>query len=105
MTGNPEKPNERFSTQLKGHSTGIQHVGFCPSKETELCSVSRDGAVKFWDARTKSCVNEVKGLGSVAGLAWVPDGSNVVVGNKVCLRWDVAISHSHSEALIVSAGE
>lgn len=49
----------------------------------ELCSVGLDGAVKFWDVRTRGCVNEVKGLGEAITLAWHPDGENVIVGNKV----------------------
>jgi len=48
--------------------------------------VSSDGVVKFWDVRTKACVNEVKGLGNAHTLAWAPDGSSLLVGNKVCLE-------------------
>ncbi|KAL2122555.1 hypothetical protein VTJ04DRAFT_3010 [Mycothermus thermophilus] len=79
---NPEKPNVRFSTELKGHLAGIEKIAFNPVKDAELCSVSNDGVVKFWDVRTKACVNEVKGLGSSHTLAWAPDGSSLLVGNK-----------------------
>ncbi|KAL2269862.1 hypothetical protein VTJ83DRAFT_2046 [Remersonia thermophila] len=79
---NPEKPNVRSSTELKGHLAGIEKIAFNPVKEAELCSVSGDGVVKFWDVRTKACVNEVKGLGSSHTLAWAPDGSSLLVGNK-----------------------
>ncbi|KAK4117379.1 WD40 repeat-containing protein [Canariomyces notabilis] len=79
---NPEKPNVRFSTELKGHSAGIEKIAFNPVKDAELCSVSSDGVVKLWDVRTKACVNEVKGLGSAHTLAWAPDGSSLLVGNK-----------------------
>jgi len=81
--GNPEKPNVRFSTELKGHASGIEKIAFNPVKDAELCSVSNDGVVKFWDVRTKECVNEVKGLGNTHALAWAPDGSSVLVGNRV----------------------
>ncbi len=81
--GNPEKPNVRFSTELKGHTTSIEKVAFNPVKDAELCSVSSDGVVKFWDVRTKACVNEVKDLGSTFSLAWAPDGESLIVGNKV----------------------
>lgn len=81
--GNPEKPNVRFSTELKGHAAPIEKVAFNPVKDAELCSVSSDGVVKFWDVRTKNCVNEVKGLGDAFTLAWHPDGESLVVGNKV----------------------
>ncbi|KAK3906204.1 WD40-repeat-containing domain protein [Staphylotrichum tortipilum] len=79
---NPEKPNVRFSTELKGHLAGIEKIAFNPVKDAELCSVSNDGVVKFWDVRTKTCVNEVKSLGNAHSLAWAPDGSSVLVGNR-----------------------
>ncbi|KAG6363144.1 hypothetical protein INS49_008239 [Diaporthe citri] len=79
---NPEKPNVRFSTELKGHAAPIEKVAFNPVKDAELCSVSNDGVVKFWDVRTKACVNEVKGLGEAFTLAWHPDGESLIVGTK-----------------------
>ncbi|KAK0612932.1 WD40-repeat-containing domain protein [Bombardia bombarda] len=79
---NPEKPNIRFSTELKGHSAPIEKIAFNPVKDAELCSISNDGVVKFWDVRTKASVNEVKGLGSARSLAWAPDGSSLLVGNS-----------------------
>ncbi|CAN8098966.1 unnamed protein product [Discula destructiva] len=79
---NPERPNVRFSTELKGHNAPIEKVAFNPVKEAELCSVSNDGTVKFWDVRTKNCVNEVKALGDAFTLAWDPEGETLIVGNK-----------------------
>ncbi|KAK0733374.1 WD40-repeat-containing domain protein [Lasiosphaeria miniovina] len=79
---NPEKPAVRYSTELKGHSAPIEKVAFNPVKDAELCSLSNDGAVKFWDVRTKACVNEVKGLGPANSLAWAPDGMSLIAGNK-----------------------
>jgi THO complex subunit 3 len=73
----------RFSTELKGHSAPVEKIAFNPVKDAELCSVSSDGVVKLWDVRTKACVNEVKGLGSAHTLAWAPDGSSLLVGNRV----------------------
>lgn len=81
--GNPEKPHIKYSTELKGHSAPIEKVAFNPTKDAELCSVSSDGVVKFWDVRTKACFNEVKGLGDAFTLAWAPDGQTLIVGNKV----------------------
>jgi WD40 repeat protein len=83
---NPERPNVRHSTDLKGHATGIEKVAFNPVKDAELCSVSSDGVVKFWDVRTKAVINEIKGLGDAFTLAWSPDGESLVVGNKVCFK-------------------
>ncbi|PHH68829.1 hypothetical protein CDD80_7209 [Ophiocordyceps camponoti-rufipedis] len=79
---NPEKPNVKFSTELKGHGASVEKVAFNPVKDAELCSVSSDGVVKIWDVRTKACVNEVKDLGEALSLAWSPDGETIVVGNK-----------------------
>lgn len=78
-----DKPNVRQSTELKGHTAAIEKVAFNPVKELELCSVSSDGIVKFWDVRTRNIINEVKGLGEAFTLAWAPDGESLVVGNKV----------------------
>ncbi|KAI4600153.1 hypothetical protein KJ359_001255 [Pestalotiopsis sp. 9143b] len=79
---NVDKPNVRQSTELKGHTGAVEKVGFNPVKELELCSVSSDGTVKFWDVRTRNIINEVKGLGEAFTLAWAPDGESLVVGNK-----------------------
>lgn len=84
--GNPEKPVARFSTELKGHTAAIAKVAFNPAKDAELCSISFDGVAKFWDVRSKTCTNEVKGLGEAFTLAWAPDGETLVVGNKVSGR-------------------
>lgn len=84
VAGNPEKPNVKFSTELKGHQAGIEKVAFNPTKDAELCSLSSDGVVRFWDVRTKACFNEVTGLGDAMTLVWAPDGQTLLVGNRVC---------------------
>jgi len=38
---NPDKPNVKYSTELKGHTASIEKVAFNPVKDAELCSVSR----------------------------------------------------------------
>ncbi len=81
--GNPDKPNIKFSTELKGHAASIEAVAFNPTKDAELCSISNDGVAKFWDVRTKTCTNEIRGLGPAFTLAWAPDGKSLVVGNRV----------------------
>lgn len=95
---NPDRPNIRYSTELKGHEAPIEKVAFNPVKDTELCSLSNDGVLKVWDVRAKACVNEVKGLGEAFTLVWHPDGESVIVGNKVCLisqeRWWLGVSWS-----------
>ncbi|KAK2804877.1 hypothetical protein FQN49_008841, partial [Arthroderma sp. PD_2] len=56
---NPERPDVRYSTELRGHSSGIEQVAFNPVKESELASCSKDGTVRFWDVRAKNCVGRV----------------------------------------------
>lgn len=80
---NPDRPNVRYSTELKGHEASIEKVAFNPVKDAELCSLSADGVLKLWDVRTKTCINEVKDLGSAVSLAWHPDGESILVGNKI----------------------
>ncbi|ELQ37795.1 WD repeat-containing protein [Pyricularia oryzae Y34] len=64
------------------HQGGIEKIAFNPVKDAELCSVSNDGVVKFWDVRTKTCINEVKGLGAAITVVWAPDGESLIVGNS-----------------------
>lgn len=73
----------RQTTELRGHAAPIEKVAFNPTKELELCSVSSDGVVRFWDVKNKVVLNEVRGLGETFTLAWAPQGDYVVVGNKV----------------------
>ncbi|RKF63352.1 putative WD repeat-containing protein C18B5.10c [Erysiphe neolycopersici] len=86
---NPEKPKSIYSTELntsssKGHHrSAIEKVSFNPVKDAELCSVSSDGVIRFWDVRSKAIINEVKGLGETFTLAWAPNGESLIVGNKV----------------------
>lgn len=95
--GNPEKNHVKFSTELKGHSGSIEKVAFNPTKDAELCSVSSDGVVKFWDVRSKACFNEVKGLGDALSLVWAPDGQSLLVGNKVCSSFSLPIRFRASD--------
>ncbi|CAK7267599.1 hypothetical protein SEPCBS119000_002633 [Sporothrix epigloea] len=80
--GNPDKPVVRQSTELKGHSAAIEKIAFNPIKDAELCSMSADGVIRFWDVRTKTCTHEVRGLGEANTMAWAPDGECLVVGSS-----------------------
>ncbi|KAI9713945.1 MAG: hypothetical protein M1820_000675 [Bogoriella megaspora] len=77
---NPEKPNVKNSTELRGGHMGyVEVVAFNPDREAELVSVGRDGVVKFWDVRNKKSVGEVKIGGEGYAAAWLQDGSEVMV--------------------------
>ncbi|MCJ1411190.1 hypothetical protein MMC19_005278 [Ptychographa xylographoides] len=79
---NPEKPQVKNSTELKGHTAAIERVAWNPTKEAELASVSSDGTCKFWDVRSKGCVETVPLGGEGFSISWSADGSQVLVGRK-----------------------
>ncbi|KAI4164098.1 MAG: hypothetical protein LQ342_002334 [Letrouitia transgressa] len=79
---NPEKPQVKNSTELKGHTAAIERVAWNPVKEAELASVSSDGTCKFWDVRSKTCTASVPLGGEGLTIAWSGDGSTVLAGRK-----------------------
>ncbi|KUL91260.1 hypothetical protein ZTR_01740 [Talaromyces verruculosus] len=79
---NPERANARYSTELRGHTAGIEKVIFNPVRDAELASCSSDGTVRFWDVRSKTCVSKLDVGGEAFTLAWSADGRVVVVGRK-----------------------
>ena len=86
---NPERPNIKHSTELKGHQGVVERVAFNPTKVSELASCSADSTVKFWDVRTKTAVAEIDtggGSGNFS-LAWHPWGKGLLVGRKVRSRF------------------
>ncbi|MCJ1257617.1 hypothetical protein MMC24_005443 [Lignoscripta atroalba] len=96
---NPEKTQVKNSTELRGHTGGIERVAWNPVKEAELASVSSDGTCKFWDVRSKSCVETVQLGGEGLTISWAADGSVVMVGRKVSinsLRLRAPIPHCQS---------
>lgn len=88
---NPERPNVRYSTELRGHTAGIEKALFNPVRDAELASCSADGTVRFWDVRSKTCVSRLDVGGEAFTLSWSADGSTMIVGKKVTmLRCDSA---------------
>ncbi|KAI3219531.1 hypothetical protein DTO012A9_10218 [Penicillium roqueforti] len=79
---NPERPNVRYSTELRGHTAGIEKALFNPVRDAELASCSADGTVRFWDVRSKTCVSRLDVGGEAFTLSWSADGSTMIVGKK-----------------------
>lgn len=77
----------RYSTELRGHSSGIEQVAFNPIRESELASCSADGTVRFWDVRSKTSIGRVDVGGEAFTLSWTADGSSVLVGRKVIIMF------------------
>ena len=75
---NPEKPQVKNSTELRGHTGAIERVAWNPTKEAELASVSTDGTVRFWDVRNKICIETVQLGARGLSLAWSEDGKLVI---------------------------
>lgn len=80
---NPERPQAKHSTELRGHSGIVERVSFSPTSETELASCSADSTLKLWDVRSKTCTGDLKVGGEAFTLVFSPDGSEIVVGRKV----------------------
>ena len=80
---NPDKPQVKNSTDLRGHTGGIEKVAWNPTKEAELASVSSDGTCRFWDVRSKTCTAVVQLGGEGVTACWSADGEWVMVGRKV----------------------
>lgn len=80
---NPEKPQVKNSTELRGHTGAVERVAWNPTKEAELASVSSDGTCRFWDVRSKTCIATVPLGGEGLTIGWANDGSLVLAGRKV----------------------
>ncbi|KAG8533243.1 uncharacterized protein KY384_002026 [Bacidia gigantensis] len=91
---NPDKPQVKNSTELRGHTGGIERVAWNPVKEAELASVSSDGTCRFWDVRNKICTAIVQ-LGE-AGLTvcYSADGESVMVGRRPIQTNQILFSYS-----------
>ncbi|KAJ9294100.1 hypothetical protein DTO271G3_7228 [Paecilomyces variotii] len=100
---NPERPHVKYSTDLRGHSAGIEKVLFNPVRDSELASCSSDGTVRFWDVRSKTCVSRLDVGGEAFTLSWSADGKVVLVGRKDDTLIPISIE-SPSTPSIVSNG-
>lgn len=51
---NPDKPEVRYSIQLKGHTQTVDQLCWDPTNPDQLVSASYDKTVRFWDYRGTS---------------------------------------------------
>ncbi|KAI5788136.1 WD40-repeat-containing domain protein [Pyronema domesticum] len=79
---NPDKPEVRNSTELKGHTMPPCAVVWNPTHSDLLASCSPDGTVRFWDYRIKASLGVVATGGENIALAWHPSGETVVVATR-----------------------
>lgn len=80
---NPERPGGRAQIELKGHTNEVTKIVFNPMREFELASCSKDGTVRFWDTRSKTCTTKLEPGGDLFSLTWSVDGTEMVSGSKV----------------------
>ena len=79
----PEKPQVKNSTELRGHTGGIEMVAWNPTKEDQIASVSSDGTCRFWNVRSKTCTATIQLQGEGLTVCWSADGEWVLAGTKV----------------------
>ena len=84
---NPDKPQVKNSTELRGHTGAIERVAWNPMKESELASVSADGTCRFWDVRSKGCIQTIQMGDPGWSISWAMDGSMVLLSRRVCITF------------------
>ncbi|KAG0639954.1 WD40-repeat-containing domain protein [Tuber brumale] len=78
---NPEKPEAKNSTELKGHLKDVEKVVWDPMHPDKLASCC-NGQVKFWDYRINRCLGTTVIAGDNVNLAYHPDSKVLAVGTK-----------------------
>ncbi|PGH27403.1 hypothetical protein AJ80_00881 [Polytolypa hystricis UAMH7299] len=100
---NPDRPHFKYSTELRGHTAGIEKVLFNPIKESELASCSSDGTVRIWDVRSKNCVSRIDVGGEAFTLSWSADGSVLVAGRKDDVLIPISVESASTPVIIQPA--
>ncbi|GAB4437852.1 MAG: hypothetical protein Kow0031_19680 [Anaerolineae bacterium] len=71
-----------FLFTLAGHQSSVLECAFHPNDGT-LLSVSKDKTIKLWDLDSRQCLATLRVDGSLARVAWYPDGERcLVAGNR-----------------------
>ncbi|KAL2001638.1 hypothetical protein VTN02DRAFT_1496 [Thermoascus thermophilus] len=99
---NPDRAHVKYSTELRGHTAGIEKVVFNPVRDSELASCSSDGTVRFWDVRSKTCISKLDVGGEAFTLSWSADGSVVLVGRKDDTLVPISVDSPSTPSLITN---
>ncbi|KAL4811224.1 WD40-repeat-containing domain protein [Aspergillus unguis] len=97
---NPERSQSRYSTELRGHTGGIEKVLFNPARDSELASCSSDGTVRIWDVRSKTCVSRLEVGNEAFTLSWSADGKVLIAGRKDDTLIPISLESPSSPSLL-----
>lgn len=78
----PERTDFNKSTELKGHSGGVDQLRWDPHSPERLVTASTDATVRFWDIRQGKATHVIPTQGQNINMAISPDGKMVVVGDR-----------------------
>ncbi|XP_059484542.1 WD repeat-containing protein 17-like [Neocloeon triangulifer] len=74
--------------ELKGHSSKVFNVKWCPALDNLLCSGSDDATIRIWDVDKQACIRTMYGhKGHVRGLAWNHAFPHLIISGS----WDFSI--------------
>jgi THO complex subunit 3 len=72
----------RATTELLGHTDGVEQIVWDPMHADRLASASGDKHVKFWDARQVKETASIQTPGANINVAFHPQGTYVAVGDR-----------------------
>lgn len=76
---------------LRGHTGAVSQLAFHPQQPNELCTISSDKTVRFWDTRSGK-----------SSHMFALDGENISVGAVAARRGACARARTHTAALCIS---
>lgn len=78
----PERTEYGKSTELKGHTGGVDQLRWDPANPERLVTASTDSTVRFWDIRQGKATQTIQTTGQNINLTISPDGKYVVIGDR-----------------------